>query len=370
MKPFNKKLNFFLLITFAASLLLFTALSCDTTEPPPPIDDQYLEYEWTIDTLKNPNDYGVVPWSIWGSSPQSVWIAGFNLAGQGEIFHWDGVGWDRVTPDLGFNYEVLAVFGFSENDVYAAGSRIIIDTVLHTQSLVLHYDGTTWQRENLPVGSGLKFIHGRNSNDVWACGIEGALYHKTGNQWSKIPFSEKKYLGLLSESPDLGPIYATPNGQVFLMNEYYNPKAYGDTAMFYFSKYSNGKWTDLDSCKLVNVDGIPRGYKFGNKAMWGVTENEIYSAGDAVYRYDGNNWSPVTWDDYSYLDLKITANERIFTVGWHGTIRYFNRNNWLRIPDFSSKIVDFYSIMPFEDEIFIGAYQLGIGYVVRGKLKK
>ncbi len=343
-----------------------------STEPPPPDDNnnQYLEYEWTIDTLKNPNGYGIVPWSIWGSLPQGVWIAGFNLAGQGEIFKWDGNVWNRITPDLGFNYEVLSVFGFSENDVYAAGSKIIIDTVLHTEALILRYNGFDWQKEDLPFGSGLKFIHGRNPSDLWACGYYGSLYHKINNQWIKVSFDERKYLGDLSVAPELGPIYVAPNGEVFLMNKYYNYKVYGDTAMFYFSKYSNGIWTDLDSCRLVNIDGIPRGYKFGNEALWGVNENEIYSTGNAVYKYNGMNWTPVYWEDYSYSDIKGTQMNKIFCVGEHGTISYFHINRWLRVPDFSNKIVDFYSVMPFEGEIFIGAYQLGVGYAIHGKVKK
>ena len=57
-------------------------------------------------------------------------------------------------------------------------------------------------------------------------------------------------------------------------------------------------------------------------------------------------------------------------MGEHGTIRYFDGSIWKRIGDYSSYIVDFYSVMPFEDEIFIGAYQLGVGYVVHGTLKK
>ncbi|MCF8354461.1 MAG: hypothetical protein K9H48_08410 [Melioribacteraceae bacterium] len=46
MKPFNRKFNFFLLLIFTISLLLFTALSCDTTEPPveiPPIPTTEVE---------------------------------------------------------------------------------------------------------------------------------------------------------------------------------------------------------------------------------------------------------------------------------------------------------------------------------------
>lgn len=361
----NIALNF---ITLTVAMLFN---SCGT-EPPSPDDNNnpYLEYEWTIDTLKNPNGYGVVPWSIWGSSPQSIWIAGFNLAGQSELFSWNGIIWKRLTPDLGFNYDLSAIIGFDQNDVYIAGYKILVDTVQHSESIILHYNGRNWQQESIPIkGDALLFISGMSSN-IWACGNNGALYYKTSGNWVKVSFDERKYLGLLSELPDLGPIYVAPNGEVFLMNKYYNYKTYNDTAMLYFSKYSNGTWTDLDSCRLVNVDGIPMGYKFGNMAMFGVNENEIYSTGDAIYKFDGIDWLPQYWEDYSYKDIKGTLMNKIFSVGRHGTISYHYNNRWLRIPDFSSKIVDFYSVMPFEDEIFIGAYQLGIGYVVHGKLKK
>jgi hypothetical protein len=288
-------------------IFLVALISCDTTEPPPPNGNNNLEYNWEIDTLKNPNGYGVVPWACWGSSPQSVWIVGFNLAGQGEIFKWDGYDWNRVTPDLGFNYELLSIFGFSENEVYAAGSKLIVDTVLHTEALILKYNGISWQTENLPLGSGLKFIQGRNSGDIWACGYYGTIYRKINNQWLKLPFDEREYLGLMSVSPSLGPLYVALNGEVFLMNEYYNYKAYQDTAMFYFSKYSNNIWQDLDSCRLVNIDGIPTGFTFGNKAMYGVNENEIYSVGNrGLFKFNGNNWILTTWDDYLYRDIKGT----------------------------------------------------------------
>ncbi|OGU70201.1 MAG: hypothetical protein A2V93_03995 [Ignavibacteria bacterium RBG_16_34_14] len=361
-----KLLRFTILLFF-----IFISLNCSDPTEPPPDDNQYLKYEWTIDTLKNPNGYGVVPWSIWGSSDSSVFIAGFNLAGQGELFHWDGTIWNRVTPDLGFNYEVLSVFGFSENEVYAVGSKLIVDTVLHTEALILKYNGISWQRENLPLGSGLKFIYGRNPSDIWACGYYGAPYRRINNQWFKVPFDERKYLGLMSISPSLGPLYVAPNGEVFIMNEFYDYKEYPDTAMFYFTKYSNGSWQDLDSCRLVNIDGIPTGFSFGNKAMYGINENEIYSVGNrGLFKFDGNNWTLTTWDDFLYRDIKGTPEKLIFTVGDHGTIRYFNGSSWIRIGDFGSYIVDFYSVMPFKDEIFIGAYQLGVGYVVHGKVKK
>ncbi len=361
-----------LVVSALVITLSFLLKSCDTTEPPPPDGNNNLEYNWEIDTLKNPNGYGVVPWACWGSSPQSVWIAGFNLAGQGEIFKWDGNLWSRATPDLGFNYDLAAIIGFSENDVYIAGYKILVDTIQHSESMILHYNGSSLQQETIPMkADALLFIYGNTSSNIWACGKNGSLYNKIGGNWVNIPFDDRKYLGLLSEPPDLGPLYVSPSGEVFLMNKYYEYKVYKDTAMFYFSKYNNGIWKDLDSCRLVNIAGIPTGFNFGNKAMWGLSVNNIYSVGNGgLFRFNGNNWFLTTWDDYLYRDIKGTQENRMFVVGDHGTIRYSAGSSWIRIGDYSSYIVDFYSVMPFKDEIFIGAYQLGVGYVVHGVLKK
>ena len=144
-------------------------LSCDSTEPIIPVTPSSLEYNWEVDTLFNPHGYGVVPWSMWGSSPTDVWAVGFNLAGQGEMFHYDGNFWKRVTPDLGFNYELLSIYGIGTEVVYAVGSEIVIDTTLHTKSLIIKYNGTSWQTENIIKGSGLTFLHGTDANNSWAC---------------------------------------------------------------------------------------------------------------------------------------------------------------------------------------------------------
>lgn len=348
-------------VFFLCALLLFTS-TCSTTEPPPPPDDNTtLEYEWEVDTLFNPHGYGVVPWAMWGSSPTDVWTVGFNLAGQGEMFHYDGNFWKRVTPDLGFNYELLSIYGIGTEVVYAVGSEIIIDTTLHTKSLIIKYNGTSWQTENIIKGSGLTFLHGTDANNIWACGIEGALYKKNGGSWQKMPFDNKL---------KLGPIWVAPNGEVFMMSEYYDYPITADTAMFYFSKYNTSAWNLLDSCRLVNINGIPTGYKFGEKGMVGISENQIYSAGSGLFKFDGSIWQVEAWDDYDYKDLKSNEKGIFFTVGGHGTIRYLINNQWQRIRDYNNYTVDFYSVMPFENEIFIGAYSGGNGYIVHGTLKK
>jgi hypothetical protein len=342
--------------------LFIISISCDSTEPPPPDEKTTLEYNWEVDTLFNPHGYGVVPWSMWGSSPTDVWTVGFNLAGQGEMFHYDGALWKRVTPDLGFNYGLAAIFGFSESDIYAVGSKLIVDTMLHSENLVLKYNGINWQRENMPLGSGLLYIHGLNTNNIWVCGYYGTLYHKTSNVWQKMPFDSKL---------NLGPIWTASTGEVFMMSEYFDYPITVDTAMFYFSKYNSSTWQILDSNKLIIIDGIRTGYKFGEKGMIGISENQIYSVGiGGLFEFNGVNNSLIYWDDYYYRDIKNNMNGNIFVVGDHGTINYSINNQWKTIRDYNRYVVDFYSVMPFQNEIFIGAFSGGNGYIVHGTLKK
>ena len=120
--------------------------------------------------------------------------------------------------------------------------------------------------------------------------------------------------------------------------------------------------------KLANISGIFDGYKFGYRAMWGMNENEIYSVGQAIYKYDGSEWKVQIGGQPDYLDIKGTSSNNIYTVGFHGTLKKFDGSYWTPIGGFSKYIVDFYSIMPFEEEIFVTGLQQGIGYIVRGKL--
>jgi hypothetical protein len=141
--------------------------------------------------------------------------------------------------------------------------------------------------------------------------------------------------------------------------------------MHYFWECLNHNWQIIDSNSIYNDNYELVGYTFGNKAMWGLSDNNIYSVGNrGLFSFNGLNWILSTWDDYLYRDLKGTQENRMFVVGDHGTIRYSDGSSWIRIGDYSSYIVDFYSVMPFKDEIFIGAYQLGVGFVVHGTIKK
>ncbi len=95
---------------------------------------------------------------IWGSSPTDV----FGVTGGG-IYHYDGTTWSlKDTYAAG-----RAIWGSSGSDVYVVGN----------DGSGYHYNGTGWQRINMPTGQNLYGVYGFGTTDVFAVGLGGAVLH-------------------------------------------------------------------------------------------------------------------------------------------------------------------------------------------------
>jgi hypothetical protein len=160
------------------------------------------------------------------------------------------------------------------------------------------------------------------------------------------------------------------DGKTFMMSYYYEQPITGDSAMLYFSKYDFNGWKDLDSSKLTpGSDGFLDGYKFGNLAMWGSSENEMYSSYMALYKYDGSKWMGLGGIGYGHLirGIKGYSKNGLFYVGDHGWIGYYDGNKWGQITEYNQYIVQLYDVMPFDDDVFITAIDHGMGFIVHGR---
>ena len=123
-------------------------------------------------------------------APGIGWAVGMvsdtsSVASQTLAFHWDGTAWTRSpTPDPAgpaLPNELNAVAARAANDVWAAGG----DGYNPAQSLVLHWNGSTWQRVKVPsIGTlaavttapGLVWIAGGNQMEQF-----------NGMAWTKLP---------------------------------------------------------------------------------------------------------------------------------------------------------------------------------------
>jgi len=349
----------FLLLFF---LLLTTCKKSPTEHIIPPVDSlNTKEYIWSEDTLFNPDGFGMFPTGISGSSPQNVWISCLNDVWQGEIYHFNGTTYTRKSPTPQFNFDLTDIKCFDENTVYAVGYKYWYDPEMRISGVIFKYNGVGWDIvvEDNKISTSLSFIYGCNKNDIWVTGWGGVLWHFNGANWAKTIFKpERKH----------GPVISFEDGTAFITSEYdENIEDY--TTKYYFTKYQNGIWKDIDSAITpISERGEVQYNKFGELSMWGTSPDNLYNSGGSVFHFDGNNWKYIFPANY-VQDIKGTDWNDVYAVGFHGDISRFNGKQWYEINEYSKTIVDFLGVMPFKEEVFIAAAYQGNTYIVRGKVK-
>jgi hypothetical protein len=140
--------------------------------------------------------------SVRAASASSVWAVGSASDGGTSktlIEHWDGTAWTTVpspSPGNAFN-ELNGVQVVSASDAWAVGAYA--DGGLHRKTLILHWDGATWQQvaSPSPGGSGndnyLFAVAATAHSDAWAVGeivtstgIQTLALHWNGTRWAQV----------------------------------------------------------------------------------------------------------------------------------------------------------------------------------------
>ncbi len=112
--------------------------------------------------------------AVWGASSNDVWAAGGGEDGtnSGTVLHWTGQAWVPVALPRWTNLEALA--GTASDDVWAAGSW----------GTLLHWDGARWTEVSSPASRGLNGLWARARDDAWAVGEDGAVLRFDGQRWA------------------------------------------------------------------------------------------------------------------------------------------------------------------------------------------
>lgn len=158
---------------------------------------------------------------VWGAATDDVWAVGGSLAVSSYILHWDGSAWSSVTCPVS-GYELRRVAGYSSTDVYVVGKSAPGGVILHwdgaawssvytkptmnladvwvnpsdptdvwtvggngPNAFAVHGHGTSWVEYTISSSdSPFQAVWGSASNDVWAIGLAGHLWHWNGTAWS------------------------------------------------------------------------------------------------------------------------------------------------------------------------------------------
>jgi hypothetical protein len=119
-------------------------------------------------------------WWVSGSSATDVWMVGE----KGRMTHWDGASFKehpRVTTAT-----VWGVWAASPTDAWAVAGSPGKGTDA-PNDVVLRWDGKEWKQDPLPgapLGRALNKIWGVSSEDLYAVGEAGTVWHRKGTTWS------------------------------------------------------------------------------------------------------------------------------------------------------------------------------------------
>ena len=131
-------------------------------------------------------------------SPCNAWAVGDYDPGQTLVAHWDGTSWTQVpSPDPATPSRLFGVHAVSASNVWAVGEYFdgSID-----KTLIVHWDGSAWTQVPSPNVSGatqnvLKAVRGSSATNVWAVGYfvnsnnvdQTLILHWNGTSWKQVP---------------------------------------------------------------------------------------------------------------------------------------------------------------------------------------
>jgi len=111
---------------------------------------------------------------MWGSSADNVYAVGPGNAGK--VLHYDGISWEEeiVDPNMPGNKYFTGIWGSSANDVYVVGKP---GSNSELYSNIYHFDGVSWERINTGTDYNLIDIWGSSSEDIYSVGWDGKILH-------------------------------------------------------------------------------------------------------------------------------------------------------------------------------------------------
>ena len=327
-------------IPFVLLITLFVACN-NSTEPQVDETKDPREYTWTIDTLEYPGEFQTGLRSIWGSSPSDVYAVGHCSDIQGQMWHFDGKQWKSFYVPFGVAYIPGKVYGFGKNDIWIGGD---FSNNSGIPAFLIHYNGSTWNRVNLPDSAlSIESIGGFGPNDVWFGGINGTLLHWDGTSISKEPLPIKIPYNVEPLSNFLSIAGNNSTGNYFFVRspEYRS----------YLLRYSQNNYTIIDSNSWYR------------EKLWVSEKGNLYQTGEVgFYRWNGNGWDNLLPNQIiTTAGIAATSENNIFISGIKsnsGFVYHYNGNDFYLYENLQLQNVSLYDAWTDGKEVFI----LGANY--------
>jgi hypothetical protein len=149
-----------------------------------PLIERWNGTRWSV--VPSPKISGDLT-DVAATSPRDAWAVGFVPRSEKPlILHWDGRRWSQVElpTEVGSTYAVAAI---SPKDVWAVGTT---HPGYQTRGEISHWDGRTWTRLTAVQDAALKDVVALSPRDVWVVGTEewyrALMLHWDGSRWQRF----------------------------------------------------------------------------------------------------------------------------------------------------------------------------------------
>lgn len=141
---------------------------------------------WTVYPSPNPTPRYDALREVASVSANDAWAVGTfgRRRGRTLVVHWNGTSWQRVaSPNPApLHNGLFSVSAVGATDVWAVGGFGRLG-----RNLAEHWDGTRWRVVPTPnphrIGNSLYAVSALSANDVWAVGTTGAIAHTLALHW-------------------------------------------------------------------------------------------------------------------------------------------------------------------------------------------
>jgi hypothetical protein len=333
-------------------LVLLSQYGCkhNPVDPPP---KNSREYEWTVETLTLPGNW-IMMLSIWGSSEKDVYVSGFSTQGTGRMWHYDGNIWQRVALRYSEGGPFISMgalsdmYGFASNDIFAVGDKGGASPS-DFASFIIHFNGSGWSEQSVPIGEPLRRVWGSGPHDVWSGGNGGSLFHYDGSRWTKFAMDTiVSCTSLTGRGPN----------EVYMLGYKYNYPIASNYSVLY--KYDGTSWNPIDST------GGPPFSRFGDNAVT-MVDTVLYTIADGVFARRSGQWKKeLTASDY-LTRMAASSSMNIFAVGYRSLIYHYNGTDWKQLTNIINTNCILTGVWCTEREAFIVGRRDSVSIVLHGK---
>ncbi len=289
-----------------AVLVVAFCHGCDNDKKATCAFDPWASPVWDVDTIAVAQEVTVN--GIWGVSRNEIYAVGMVDSGQGKtgvVWKSDGATWGTTYTRV--NADLRDIHGTSSGDIWIAGmdNPSDIPSGYPGESLVLHWDGSSWQESFVDPSLPGLFAVWSDGEDAYACGRRGTFLHFDGASWSQeAVVAEYPAVSAYWDLNDVWGIGTRANRELYVAT------TQGGAAVILHKQ--DGIW----GTALVTVSGQGQSRFLG---VWARDKREVYGL---------NLWSPGLWGanslylgaDTTWTRLKVMTRNNITYSSIRGSV--------------------------------------------------